>query len=117
MKCLVCEGSLEPINENSLPIKDKYECSVCRKKWLIGPLGTKELWRHIGGGTMIAKDDPYPSDDSYKREEKVVTITSTVNQHFKMPFQVESLKELLLLEGISPESRKELEGLIDKTSD
>lgn len=96
--------------------KDSYQCSRCREvfemKELDGKVKIKMIWRHTGGGTSIRKDK-YPSDDSYVRGAESINITCTSDRHFNLPIYMKSLSELIVLDGISPESKKELRELIE----
>ena len=58
-------------------------------------------------------DTKYPSDDSYARGNESVSITCTTDRHFDLPIYIKSLSELIVLDGISPESKKELRELIE----
>lgn len=119
MFCPKCTAVLEP--EIPYPEreedKDIYRCPKCKEIFNIKiqeKTGTiKPLWRHTGGGTMLVEGESYPSDDSYACGEKRISITCTTERHFSLPRFVESLSELIVLDGINPESKKELRELIE----
>ena len=125
MEFKFCPKCSEPLNEKKkeegLPSKyklpkDSYQCSRCREvfemKELNGKVSIKAIWRHTGGGTMMG-ENKYPSDDSYARGVESISITCTTDRHFNLPIYMKSLSELIVLDGISPESKKELRELIE----
>lgn len=60
-------------------------------------------WKRVGGGTMINAGIEHPCDDEYENLEtgELFTIYSTPAQHFSMPDEVNSIKELAELENVS----------------
>ena len=62
---------------------------------------------------MLSGENKYPSDDSYARGSESISITCTSDRHFNLPIYIKSLSELIVLDGISPESKRELRELIE----
>ena len=65
----------------------------------------KNIWEHIGGGCSVdhSNKSKYPCDNIYENQQtkKTVTVFSTIETHFTMPEAINSIEELLKLEGTS----------------
>ena len=65
----------------------------------------KDIWEHIGGGCSVdhSNKSKYLCDDIYENQQtkKTVIVFSTMETHFKMPEAINSIEELLKLEGTS----------------
>jgi hypothetical protein len=69
---------------------------------------TKKRLRQIGGGTNITSKSRHPSDDDFEGKTPsgrriLYRFFSTINAHFSMPHQIDSIREVLVLPGVSRE--------------
>ncbi len=59
-------------------------------------------WKNIGGGCGVTCRANFPCDDQYEDDEsgERVTVYTTMEAHFEMPREVDTLEELRGREGV-----------------